>query len=106
MTLAQLLESDLPPAPTLAPTRLSARATELPQTGTSESSMQVLYFMTLAAVANVEFRHFGKSYLTVISNLGCLFLSRRKEKERRIFINLQSNIIKTNRKTYSRAESE
>ena len=97
ITLVRLLESDVPTAPTssLASTRLSSRATELPQTRTSESSMQVLYFMTLAAVAYVEFKHFGKSYLTVISDLGCLFLSKRNEKERKIFMNLQSNIIKT-----------
>ena len=94
-TLLQLLESDLPPAPVLASTPLSARARELPQTGTSESSMQVLYFMTLAALLYLEFGHFGKSYLVVVSDLGCLFLSKKNERERRIFTNLQSNIIKT-----------
>ena len=97
ITLTRLLESGVPPAPILSstPTRLSARATELPQAGNSEASMQVLHFMTLAALAYVEFGHFGKSYITVVSDLGCLFLDKGREKEIRIFINLKSNIIKT-----------
>ena len=95
ITLTRLLESNPPPSLPRLPSRLCARAGELPQAGTNEASMQVLYFMTLAALAFVEFGHFGRSYLTVISDLGCLFLSKRKEKESRIFINLKSNIVKT-----------
>ena len=58
-------------------------------------SMEVISVINLAALLYVEFGNFGTSYFAVISDYGCLFLPKSKEKERQMFLNLQCNKINT-----------
>jgi len=102
--LAQLLQSS-PQTPSYSPKApgLSLKATQLPQASregaqqaeAGSDSMQVLSVMNLAAVLYIEFGNFRKSFLAVVSDLGCLFLPKKRVKEIQIFLHLSRNRIHT-----------
>ena len=99
-TLVRLLQtnSDIPDYPAFPSSGLHHKATELPQAGQrgpETDRMESSSIMNLAAVLYMEFGNFLNTpcYLVVLSDLGCLFLPKIKEKERNIFMNLQNNKI-------------